>query len=226
MAEFVTPVPRSLIGRAYEIINQMSGGAPSDDSDISVRSIMRAIESAYSKVLHEDLRRRLFEGRAINSQMSIPYDCIPLEPAQSKCKPSRGCEVKKVSIPNFAEYNGAPAIFFFGTDGISFTRASSETEAAQVIKPRRFAEVRPAYVVQNKQALVFLPPQYNEICSVSFSGIPEYPYMKDPDCFDIWSEEYPILEYLWEDTKAMVMQMDAEPIIRTTPLKDEVNDGR
>jgi len=215
--------PKSLIGRAYEILNLQHGGAVSKDSQTSVRQIMRAIESAYAEVVNQDMKERVNTGLQINPQIGFEYNCVPLKEKESKCGIS-GCSIKTIDIPVMAEYAGMPAVFGVGTDGIQFKKVNSAQEAKSVTSAKKFSPGRPAYVVKSKSLDVYLSPSYNEVCQISWWGIPEKPSSESSDCFDIWSEEYPMLEHLWERTKRIVLGVDSESILRTEQFRDKVND--
>ena len=214
--------PKSLIGRAYEILNLQHGGAVSKDNQTSVRQVMRAIESAYAEVLNQDMTNRINSGLQINSQMGFEYDCVHLKDKKGKCEIS-GCSIKTVDIPIMAEYSGVPAIFGVGSDGIQFKRVSSAKEARSATQSKKFSPGRPAYIVRSRSLDIYLSPSYNEICEISWC-IPERPSTESDDCFDIWSEEYPILEHLWEKTKRVVLGTDSESILRTDQFRDKIND--
>lgn len=215
--------PKSLIGRAHEILNLQYGGALSKDNQTSVRQIMRAIESAYAEVLNQDMINRINSGIQINSQMGFEYNCVSLKEKSSKCGVS-GCSVKTVDIPVMAEYAGSPAIFGVGSDGVQFKKVYSAQEAKAATSTKRFSSGRPAYIVRSRSMDIYLGAMYNEICEISWWGIPEKPSTESSDCFDIWSEEYPILEHLWEKTKRVVLGTDTESILRTEQYRDKIND--
>lgn len=226
MADFPQVKPKSLLGRAYEIINRPRGGETTDDEDISLRQIMRAIETEYAATLKEDMDERLANGLGINSQLGIPYDCLKLEDAKESCDCGTiKCGLKKVKIPTFAQYGGRPAIFFFGTEEVTFQYASNLQEARTIATSKPFRPAKPAYYIAGSYAMVVLPSEYSEICIVSITGIPQNPSDTDAECFDIWSEEYPMLEYLWSKTKARVMGGEIQDMIQGERFKDVTNNA-
>ena len=226
MADFPQVKPKSLLGRAYEIINRPRGGETSDDEDISLRQIMRAIETEYAAVLKEDMDERLTNGLGINSQLGIPYDCLKLEDAKENCDCGTiKCGLKKVRIPTFAQYGGRPAIFFFGTEEVAFQYASNLQEARTIATAKPFKPAKPAYYISGSYAIVVLPSEYSEICVVSMTGIPQNPSDTEAECFDIWSDEYPMLEYLWSKTKQRVMGGEIQDMIQGERFKDVTNNA-
>ncbi len=224
MADYPEVSPKSLIGRATQVRDLLRAGVTTDDDNISLRLLMRVVESTYARVLQDDLDERVALGQPINPQLGFDYHCECLEDFED-------CEgvdfmVKKVKIPQLAQFNGNPAIFFFGADGVSFVRVNSKREAKAAIKPKAFQETKPAFIVRNNEAVVYLPALYSEICFIDWSGIPQSPSQEQGDCFDIWSEEYPILEYLWEKVVDRILNRDGNTLLKTEVFKDTINDSR
>ena len=228
MANFPPVIPTSQIGRAYEIINEIRGGITTDDDDISVRQIMRAIDTEYASVLQEDLDRRQREGLEINRQLYQTYSCLELEDDNKNCGCGASiCGIKKVAIPKFIQYGGKPAIGFFGTDqGLQFSYAVNISDARTKAAPQVYGSTRPSYYIEGDYAYVVLPPKIKSLCSVTISGIPEVPSSTTGEnCFDIWSSEYPIAGYLWSEVKRRVMGKDGNALITSSQVRDNLNNA-
>ena len=227
MADYPIVNPKSLIGRAYEILNRPRGGVTSDDEDISVRQIMRAIQTEYGAVLHDDLTERLVAGLALDPQMGVRYDCLELEDAKVGCGcGSQQCGIKQVKMPTMAQYAGKALIFSFGTDHIPFTRVHNLSEAKTIATTKAYAPGRPAYWIEGEYLKVLLPAEYSEICQVYLIGTPENPSETEVNaCFDIWSEEYPITEYLWSRVKSKIMGGEINDMIKGEQFKDTTNNA-
>ena len=227
MADYPVVNPKSLIGRAYEILNRPRGGVTSDDEDISVRQIMRAIQTEYPAVLHDDLIDRLVNGIALDPQIGITYECQQLEDDVTDCGcGTQRCGIKRLKVPTFAEYGGRAVIFFFGVDAMAFTRVSNLQEAKVVATTKAYSSGRPAYWIEGEYIKVLLPAEYSEICQVYFVAIPDNPsHTPEDGCFDIWSEEFPILEYLWSRVKTKIMGGEIRDMVQSEGLKDTTNNA-
>lgn len=228
MIHFPEVTNRSKIGRAIEIISSFNGGKPSDDRDTRlIRLVMSSIDSVYAEVLKEDLQRKQILGEDINPQTYFSYSCEPIELAQSACEECSSSY--RVKLPELAQYYGYPLITNVGTDVVKFTQARNKQEAITLIKGRPYMPSKPAYYILGDFMYVVLPPKYKKITRISFDVVTTTPSRTSDDvCFDIWSDEYPIMENLWNVVKDRVVQRLIEPNIRTrgVVVQDEINDGK
>lgn len=228
MANFPPVIATSKIGRAYEVLNDFHGGATTDDT-VSVRLIMQAISTEYQGVLQDYLDKTLNLGLNIDDQLYEEYSCLPLVSAAEDCDCGTvKCGVKKVSLPKFAVYYGSPAIGFFGTnEGLSFTKASSLSDARNKVKVKPYAgPSKPAYYLSGQTAFVVLPALYKQLCSVTITGIPQDPSESlTGSCSDIWTDDYIKAGHLWAETKRRVLGKDAALLLSSQMMRDLINNA-
>lgn len=228
MIHFPEVTSRSKIGRAIEIISSFNGGKPSDDRDTRlIRLVMSSIDAVYAEVLREDLQRRQLLGEDINPQTYFSYECEPIELSESTCEECSS--TYRVKLPELAQYYGYPLIANVGNSVVKFTQTRNKQEATTIIKGRPYMPPKPAYYILGGFMYILLPPKYRKLKTVSFDVVTTTPSKTVSDsCFDIWSDDYPVMENLWPMVKDRVVQRLIEPNIRTrgVVVQDEVNDGK
>jgi len=216
---------RSKIGRAYEILNTFNGLKQSDDRDTrALRLVMAMMDSVYAEVLQEDITRRENVGQSLDPQNYFPYRCVPILVGDS-CE---SCDKEfYVNIPNLAQYNGSPIISNVYVGDLPSAPAKDRL-SARVMANGGIGKESPSHYVQGGKIYFLLPGKFKMIKYVSFDIIPSNPSgttVDKDDCFDIWSSEYPILDYLWPITRDRVSQRLMNPLIQTQNVESGVNDG-
>ncbi len=217
----------SLLGRAYQVIDTLSGGKSSDDNPISNRLMMRNIVTAYGQVLREDLMLRQDRGEEVNAQMYRDYTCQNMELVED-CNGCRqlGVTLKKVKIPKLAQFAGLPLIRFVGTSSLTFSVASSLNDALSMAKSVAFNPGRASYYLSGDYLFVALPGRLAMICSINYSIIPEDPSFSSTACFNIWAEDFPIDDYMWSVTFQRLITGNGNVLLSTMQGIDKINNGR
>lgn len=215
---------RSKIGRAYEILNTWNGFKQSDDRDSRmVRLVMAYMESVYSEVLQEDILNREKSGQSLDTQKVFEYKCQKLN-VNKTCD---SCEKEFwVSIPTLAQYNGVPILMDVYAGETPVLPTQNRTSARLIAKGSPIMKPSAAYYVSGSKLYFMLPGKLSLVESVSFSIVPISPSsIVNGGCFDIWSDEYPVIESLWPKVRDRVQQRLMAPNLQTLGVNNQVNDG-
>lgn len=217
----------SLLGRAYQILDPLSGGKVSDDNPVSLRLMMRNVITTYGFVLREYMKETQDRGEVVSPQMFFTYQCKQLEPISNcdACK-NTGVVVKRFKIPKLALFAGSVLIKSVGTAQLSFTQTSSLREAVSMSKEMAYNPGRPAYWVDGGYGYVSLPGRYGMICAIEYSIVPEDPSSGTELCFDVWNDEFPMADHLWAQVSGRIKSGEGNILLNTIPAMDVVNNGR
>lgn len=217
--------PRSKIGRAYEILNTFNGNRPTDDRDVkSVRLVMSMMDSVYAEVLQEDISNRENIGQALDTQTYFSYRCVPIL-IGDQCE---SCEKNfYVKIPTLAQYNGSPIMTNVYVGDIPSTPSKDRMSAKTISKGGLISKASPAHYIQGDKMYFILPGRMKLVSYVSFDLLPVNPsaVTVENSCFDIWSDNYPIIEYLWPKVRDRISQRLMNPLLQTARVETGVNDG-
>ena len=217
--------PRSKIGRAYEVIDSLSGGKSTDDTPFSVRQIIRSIESAYARAVREDVIYKQSSGETISEQLFTDIFCDKMElfhKDDCNCQ-SETCLARRVELPVLIQYKGSPLIKDVYVGDVQAKYAFSKESALSITKGRPFINPAPAYYLSGGFMYIQLPPKMARVCTVSYSAVMEVLPSKG-SCDDIWSE-YPMIDYLWDSVKNQIRSGDGNAVLNTLQISDKVNNG-
>ena len=215
---------RSKIGRAYEILNTWNGFKQSDDRDVRlVRLVMAYMESVYSEVLQEDILNREKSGQSLDTQKVFEYKCEEIN-VNKTCD---SCEKEFwVPIPTLAQYNGSPIVMDVLAGDTPVLPTQNRASAKLIAKGSPLMPGRAAYYISGNKMYFMLPGKLSLVERVSYSVIPMAPSSPvTGGCFDIWSDDYPVIENLWPKVRDRVQQRLMGPNLQTLNVNNQVNDG-
>lgn len=215
----------SLRGMSYEIRNILSGGLASDDSNYPLRLIDRVIRDEYMKASkdYDDLKES--KGERLDTQREVTYSCLDMvENDDFKCKcTGKGGAFKKVTLPKFIQIKGTPFIRYFGNTDMDF----DFTPQPSIFEMNAYYGMinRPSYFAVGNTAYVALPPDFALMCQVSVIGIPSDPFQTSGPCFDIWSKEWNVTDYLRQIVKQRVLEFLGNPLSISSQTRDRKNNA-
>lgn len=201
----------SLISRAYEILNEMKAGRTTDDERIHIRMIIRAIRTAYGKVLQEYLDQKNKEDERIDESMYISY-CVNTRDAREFSV--YNLVLRDGHIPDVAYIGGVPAIKVVYTSGKEATMqmASGFIDAKTKASGGVWSSKTPSFYIENKKINALFPKRllpYDK--SLHVVMLPKDIMDTGTDeCYDIWSEDFPINPFLWAKVKEYVIRFDIQ----------------
>jgi len=217
----------SLRALAYEIKNQISGGITTDDSVYSIRLIESEIKhQAGLAQKEEDLANEIL-GILPNAQRVVTYPCIPLTDTNDfycKCTQSGG-KFKKAVLPvKLLQWRGQSYINYLGnTDmDMSFTPMINISE----INATDGMIKKPTYFLSGNAIYVRLPKDMALMCEITVLAIPDSTTDSNGLCFDVWSQEWTIPEYMKAIVKARVLQALVPTMVATNQGRDIRNNAQ
>ena len=213
--------PKSIIGRAYEILSSVRGGVISDDESVSIRLVIAMMSSAYAFVLSESLARSANTLESIDPTFYLPYRIKLHRDGGGKLG---RVAVKTSSMPVPAVSGGKPAIRQISGGDISFAYAPDRQIGVVMAEPRAFMGKKGAYWLDGSGNIRLSVP-------ISMSGILYADVLMVPqDPFDIgrvnpWEHHLNIPQKLWESIKRVVRGDEMVSYLKTMPMQDKTNDA-
>lgn len=214
--------PKSVVGRAYEVLSSMRGGTISDDESVSIPLVVAMMTSAYAFILSETLSKSANTLQSIDPTLYMPYR-IRLIPEPTMGKRGR-VAVKRSTIPIPAVSGGKPAIRHIAGRDISFSHTSDRTVGVTMAEPRPFFGNRGAYWIDGTGSVyVSMPVSMSPMQYADVLMVPQNPF--EMGNVDIWQHEVNIPDRLWENVKRMVRGDEMASYIKTMPISDKTNDA-
>lgn len=186
---------KSLAGIAMGIINVIRGGVMTDDTRTPpLRLVMRQIEYYRMKAISDWAEAHRFEP--LDPQLQSDLGCLALEEVDmAECECVKwGCNVKKVKLPKFIFHAGRVQIGFIGLiDKRTRFFMVSNPQVIKTMLTGRFADPNAIYgYIIGQNLYVVTKADMSLLCWANVRGWLETPSEENANCFDIWSEDYPI----------------------------------
>ena len=218
--------PRSLRALATEIRLELSGGIASDDSRFPIRLIESQIRHMYGLVQkEEDVANELLNIHPDTSRV-VPYTCRRIVDADDlNCSCTEyGGKLKKVALPSLLQWRGSPYISFIGNTNMSMSFI--EFRDIFTLEAMYKEANKPSYFIMGKNAYIYLPDGFDQICEVTIAGIPADPTDTEGKCFNVWSDDWGIPEYMKAIVKRRVIETQAEILMNTSQGADVRNNAQ
>lgn len=220
-------IDTSLRAMSTEVRNLLAGGKASDDFNISLRQIDRAIKDIYSDLIHQEDRQKQSIGEPLDTQRVVNF-CIPLvdnDDFNCVCTQYSG-KLKKAQLPKLVQWKGEPYIKFLGNS--KRTMEFTPTTGIGQMDAYLLMVDKPAYFVVGNTAYVALPKKYVLICDIGLQGIPVDPMVTSSDkiCFDIWSQEWNISDHMRNIVKKQALELFGNPLTTNKQNNDVRNNAQ
>lgn len=218
--------PNSLRAFAIEIKNEMSGWVPVDDSRISIRHIESEVLHVHGQVQKEiDMANEQLGIMPEDARLKI-YPCLPLKDTTDfdcKCVGTEG-KFKKVTLPTLYKFKNESFIKYFGSTNmrLSFTPMSDIVQMSTSSSTKE----RPAFFMMDNVAYVSLPADFALMCAITVMAIPENPNDTGGKCFDVWSGNWNVEQYVKATVKTRVKRNFAELVLQTSQNPDVRNNAQ
>lgn len=229
MAIFKYPAvsKNSLRALAFEIKSQISGGIVSDDSVYSIRLIESEIKhQAGLAQKEEDLANEIL-GILPNAQRVVTYPCIPLKDTKDfhcKCTNSGGKFKKAVLPAKLLQWRGQSYIKYLGNTDMDmpFTPMANIGD----MNATEGMTKKPTYFLSGNAIYVSLPKDKSLMCEITVLGVPDSSTDSNGLCFDVWSQEWTIPEYMKAIVKARVLQALVPTMVSSNQNRDLRNNSQ
>lgn len=213
--------PKSVIGRAYEILASVRGGVVSDDESVSIPLVIAMMSSAYGMVLYEALARSANTLESIDPTLYMPYRIKLNRDGGGKLG---SVAVKSSTLPLPAVSAGRPAIKQISGQDIGFAYAADRHSGVSMAEPKTFMGKRGAYWLDGSGKInLSVPVSMSGILYADVLMVPQNPF--DIGQVDPWEQEIEIPQRLWENVKRLVRGDEMVSYIKTMPISDTTNDS-
>lgn len=216
----------SLIAKAYEILNEIKAGRTSDDERIHIRMVIRAIRTAYAKILQDYLDEKDRNDEKPDESMYVTY-CVDM--SAGDFDKITNTVLRTARIPEPAFYGGRPAIKYVYTSEKETTiqKSTGKIDARTKAKGGAYSPKTPSYYFEAGRLNALFPKEflpYKQNLHIVF--MPKDPMETGTDeCYDIWSNDFPINQALWAKVKEYVIRFDAQVMQNGLEAVDISNDS-
>lgn len=223
--EALQPKKDSLYGRATFIRNQLRGGIATDDDSYPLSMLMASIVSVSAELINAELAQRVSVGKdfdldlLVNDTLRLTVDAVDSDYPVVYLYSTR---------PRTGQWFGNAAVKSLKPrkSPTEWAWAYSELDAISKAIGYQYYPARPAYWNDGDKIRLVLPITMGLVREVDILYIPEkLDTFVDGSARDIYEDPFPLPERLWETVWTTVFSRVGANLIRTTPNRDEVNNG-
>ncbi len=216
----------SLHGRATFIRNLLRGGIATDDDSFPLSMLREAVVTQSTLVVNQDHQARYAAGMGFDPDLVIK-DQLQFE--REKLLIDEPVVFLTAIRPLTVQWWGDAAIRYIKARHApdAWAVATSERDAIIKAKAQAYHPAKPAYFFDGPYLRAAVPVEtYGLIREVDISYIPaRLDRYADGTERDIYEEDFPLPDRLWESVWQTVYKNLGGSLIQTSPNRDEVNNG-